>query len=265
MADRVPQEAVEAAVKQRIDRRYGRSQWESWGLDKRAEITGFVRAEVEQAYQVLGDPVQAIREAVLVGVAEALLDVDGPVLMAVRDAVGEEIGGDEDWRYDGEEPHPNDPCVEEVCSAASNGARKALAAALTTLKEERPVPPNWECCNCGKTAAAGTVFWHDFENADEGHMCPECSEWTSTQKAALWLIHGGLKADAYLFIALAAGPTADRETLLGAYEAVGLEPPPGAASTSPEEGPTDGAGECERTELQKWQVERLADDKREES
>jgi recombinational DNA repair protein (RecF pathway) len=82
---------------------------------------------------------------------------------------------------------------------------------------------NWECANCGKTDAPRSVYWVDFENADEGHLCPDCAEWTSTQKAALWLIHGGMEFEAAFLIRAAAGPTTDTGRVEDALDAVGLK------------------------------------------
>jgi hypothetical protein len=139
----VSSKAVEAAMKDRVDQLYGRREWESWDLDKRAEATGFVRAEVEQAYRVVGS---TIRAELLGEVREQLLDDDSPILLAIRDAVGDEIEGDEDWRWDGERPHPNDPCIEGLGDSVSDAARKALVAALATLSDEGATEePTGEC------------------------------------------------------------------------------------------------------------------------
>lgn len=85
-------------------------------------------AVLEEAAKLLSEPVE--------GDEGSLLDDDGPVLLELREAIGDELEQQECWRNDdGEEFIPNDPAVEALANAVSDRVKAALA------KDLRPQPP----------------------------------------------------------------------------------------------------------------------------
>lgn len=69
---------------------------------------------------------------------EVLLDDDGPVLLEIREAVGEELSGGETFVYeDGAVPHTNDAAVEALGNEVSD---RAMVALRSFLANRQPHP-----------------------------------------------------------------------------------------------------------------------------
>jgi len=137
------------AVMERIEERYGRTEYESWGLDKRAEITGMVRDEVQQADRVIGAFLrthyeQKGAEGERQRIEAALLEVDGPVLLALREEFGTQVMSN-GWGDEENEPlHANGADVEKAGDDLSDHVRDAISLFFAALSEKETDQPGEE-------------------------------------------------------------------------------------------------------------------------
>lgn len=104
----------------------------------------------------------------------------------------------------------------EVAGGLRTGYKIALEEVFAALAVEDPEQParsegvgsgaEWDCCNCGKTAPAGTIYWWEpLEPEKEGRLCGDCADWTETEKAAICLRRNGFEGMAGFLTDAAAG------------------------------------------------------------
>lgn len=102
--------------------------------------------------------------------------------------------------------------IESVAGEPYHGGEAELRTqvldAVASLRRSGGVGggAEWECCNCAKTAPAGTIYWWEPpEPEKEGRLCGDCADWTETEKAAICLRHNGFEGIAGFPTGAAAG------------------------------------------------------------